>query len=402
MGAHGEGPHPPEDHDPRDHFGVRPVTRSTGRRAAVALGCVLSVALFEALPRFVPPLNRFVTFADASQSTWTPGSTFVWKGNRVGHLGEFRVRTRTNSLGFADREIPRTKSSGAVRVVVLGDSQVEALQVRLEDRFHKVLEFRLSRHEPRVEVVALGRSGFGAAEALETYHDLGRSFDPDLVIWGFTDQNDVIDADRTLQRRIWTASPTGLRPPPRPLDRSILATLAYSRRWRATESVDFTREDVSDLLPGVYAELARWWNLRDVVLLADPPAPFQTALDRFVRDVDALATAVRADGLPLIIVSTAGQDHVPQLRRRFPSFSWEEGKLDSIVAASARAHDARFLAMKPAFRSFVEAERRDVLFPLDGHLNEEGHGVVASVLYPEVALALAIDTSGFADPRSQR
>ena len=62
-----------------------------------------------------------------------------------------------NSIGFNDQ--PMAQGRGRGRLVFVGDSMTEALQVRQEDNFTSVLE----RLDPRIEAVNLGRSSMGPA-----------------------------------------------------------------------------------------------------------------------------------------------------------------------------------------------------------------------------------------------
>src|SRR5205814_6063672 len=107
---------------------------------------------------------------------------------------DFAVTEQTNSLGFVDREPPAAKAPGVFRILVLGDSFVEALQVPTRQKFHVLLEDMLAQRFPdrRFETVALGRSGVGSAAELAFYQTFGRQLDPDLVVLVFVD-NDFAD-----------------------------------------------------------------------------------------------------------------------------------------------------------------------------------------------------------------
>lgn len=88
-----------------------------------------------------------------------PGASGVNEGK-----GEFRVGYRVSSLGLRDREYPPDPPSGAVRLLVLGDSFAEGFGVELEDAFVKRLERRLNASPPRpgarYEAVNMGVASF--------------------------------------------------------------------------------------------------------------------------------------------------------------------------------------------------------------------------------------------------
>ena len=75
---------------------------------------------------------------------------------------EFVVPVAINAQGWRDVERPASKPEGTLRVLVLGDSFAEAMQVPLEDSFPRRLEAELNGMQKKpVEVVNTGLSGFG-------------------------------------------------------------------------------------------------------------------------------------------------------------------------------------------------------------------------------------------------
>jgi hypothetical protein len=108
-----------------------------------------------------------------------PGSE-VWWTNHV----DFWTRERVNSLGFLDREPVLPKPPGRFRILIVGDSFVEAAQVQNHAKVQTVLERLLAdRFGPgRFDVVAFGHSGTGQANQLGFYERFGRQVAPDLVL----------------------------------------------------------------------------------------------------------------------------------------------------------------------------------------------------------------------------
>lgn len=107
---------------------------------------------------------------------------------RFGHLIE------TNSAGMRDREHGFDKPLGVYRILVLGDSFMEANQVKLEDAFVSVLEKSLSNKTGRViEVVNASVSGWGTDDELTYLMREGVKYRPDLVLVAMTLHNDVSD-----------------------------------------------------------------------------------------------------------------------------------------------------------------------------------------------------------------
>jgi len=107
-----------------------------------------------------------------------------------------------NSHGFRDYERTYEKPPGVFRILVLGDSYIEALQVQLEESFTAPLEKTLNAHGSsiRFEVLGLGQSGFGTAQEYLWYLNFGVAYDPDLVILAFLTGNDFRDNSKFLNR----------------------------------------------------------------------------------------------------------------------------------------------------------------------------------------------------------
>ena len=127
---------------------------------------------------------------------------------------DFWVEQTTNSLGFPDREPVVPKPDGMFRVLVIGDSFVEALQVRLAEKMHVLLEARLrdALDTDMVDTVAFGYSGTGQNTQLGYYDRYGADIDADLVILMFY-SNDFADNSALLQGVLYGWDP---RRPPQP------------------------------------------------------------------------------------------------------------------------------------------------------------------------------------------
>ena len=148
---------------------------------------------------------RYATWYSAAEvaERHKPRGRFVWRGNSGG-VREYAVEVRQNSGGWHDVEHAIAKPPGTFRIVVVGDSFVDAWQVPLEKSFHRRLEAEL---EPRaaspVEVVAFGSSGTAQLWELETLKDDGFAYAPDLVIAEFLPANDVRENSFLLTRKAW-------------------------------------------------------------------------------------------------------------------------------------------------------------------------------------------------------
>ena len=119
---------------------------------------------------------------------------------------EFTTHIETNAAGQRGREIPIPKPPGTFRILVLGDSFVEAEQVQEQERFIRRLEATLNAGNPtrngapvRYEVIDGGCGGWGQAQELLYLREQGLAYQPDLVLLAFFVGNDVGDNSIELQ-----------------------------------------------------------------------------------------------------------------------------------------------------------------------------------------------------------
>jgi len=112
-----------------------------------------------------------------------PNSDFVYYED---WSKEFSFRHKTNSLGLIGEEIRANKPSNVFRILVLGDSFTEALQVEKDKNFCKQLEYLLNKSystdNKRFEVINAGMSNYSP---IQEYLFLKRELlrlNPDMII----------------------------------------------------------------------------------------------------------------------------------------------------------------------------------------------------------------------------
>lgn len=116
-------------------------------------------------------------------------------GDRGWAADEAKVWVEINSAGLRDRERSLKKPARTRRVVVLGDSYIEAFNVPLEKTFTAYLEAHLNRcgrdRDWQAEVLNFGVGGYGTAQELLTYRLHARHYEPDVVLLAVYTSNDV-------------------------------------------------------------------------------------------------------------------------------------------------------------------------------------------------------------------
>jgi hypothetical protein len=115
----------------------------------------------------------------------------------------FEGEVVTNRWGMRDRDRSLQKPDGAFRIALMGDSGVEAVQVRPHEVVNIQMEQRLRQKAYRnIEVMAFGVEGVGTTQELLMYKAWVRQFHPDLVVLMFS-LNDVMNNSSTLQPKAY-------------------------------------------------------------------------------------------------------------------------------------------------------------------------------------------------------
>lgn len=110
-------------------------------------------------------------------------------------------RVVMNNWGFHDRR--RDPETPGYRILVLGDSFVEGLQVAVEDLFTSRLELLLRRRDPEVEVVNAGLGGIGTAHEFLIWRDFFHErIRLDHVLLVFCNGNDLANNHPLLESAV--------------------------------------------------------------------------------------------------------------------------------------------------------------------------------------------------------
>ncbi len=114
--------------------------------------------------------------------------------------------SRTNSLGFLDREPPSPERAAATcHVSVIGDSFVEAMEVPIDQKLQVRLEELAASRLPRLDVTtsAFGLRNTGQVQQLPFYDEYARRLRPKLLVLVFVD-NDFDNNTPLLRALQWT------------------------------------------------------------------------------------------------------------------------------------------------------------------------------------------------------
>lgn len=312
---------------------------------------------------------------------------------------EYRSRVQTNRLGLRGGEVATSRTPGVGRILVAGDSFVEARQVSEMETVPSVLAAALNGNEadrqagklsmPFCEVVNAGVAGWGTGEVYVYLRDEGLQLRPDLVVLVFYLGNDVTNNLRRADPAPgWHAGP-GFRIE---ADGSLTALpfeLRPERSW-VSQTLRQSLLAYTFLESGILAKLDDNEDMettagvgRHGLFSAQEPS----AIRRGWRLTETLLGAIKAETeragsrLMLVAAPTAYQVHAEEQRRfvRSDRARKAEVQLDlpnRRLAEIAARLDLPFLDLLPVFTQ-VGANTR-LFFRQDPHWTVAGASVAGT------------------------
>lgn len=131
--------------------------------------------------------------------TREPCASFYWMPEPS---DEFHQLVTFNNFGLHAPLYNLQKAPDVFRLLIVGDSFPQGMQVAMEQTFPYLLQQQLNRDARRpVEVINLSVDAYGTDRELLLYALLGGQFQPDAVLLSFYTGNDVQDNEIDLEAR---------------------------------------------------------------------------------------------------------------------------------------------------------------------------------------------------------
>lgn len=351
---------------------------------------------------------------DNGEAEWTNLTAYGPRVDSVAHAYMYDINGEVvydniieyNSKGYRGPEVPYEKPDNVYRILIIGDSFVEAIQVPYEQTFQARLQERLSQHETaerRYEVVAMGRTGWGTVNETVFYQVEGYKYDADLVILMFY-INDVADnfprffypnvnntnydfvfGEDTIQILDTNEEPL---PPNRP-------RLLYNALPEFLKQRSLARLLIRMLDPPVPVQTPGGVMTRVhpqfYIYVSDPPVEgYEEGWERTAAALNILADSVEADGAQLAVVPIfLGQEMITSVSNWFPELTegwqWDAGLPDERLAEIFAGSEVLLWPARPYFEAYARAANDEVYnllyIPEDGHFNQRGHEATYEAVY---------------------
>jgi lysophospholipase L1-like esterase len=330
---------------------------------------------------------------------------------------DFDVTVAINDQGQRDRPHVIEKPVDTRRIVVLGDSFMEAYQVALEESLPYRLQEQLANDG--FEVVNLGVGGYGTAQELRALQEDGLQYSPDIVVLAFFTGNDIQNNSRALQidtfgednEKVWGRPYVGVD------DSSVAvgdssAPLVWTepdaaRMREAAEKAErkrsgWLRRAWKLVEPTVLANRLQQLFARAAARMGAPPAdprahfgwPFLEHFESPVWDEAWLVTrrlilevrdVSRAAGAEFVLMIVPAKLQVEEsfrelARAQYPGVSFDEKRINRALRAFSDQHGIRLYDPTPALVRSTEAGSIVYYQIEDHHWNPLGHEIVTNGL----------------------
>jgi hypothetical protein len=341
-------------------------------------GLAVGLALTEGGIRLISPQPTGLSFQDEY------GLAMHWPG-LVRYLPQYGDTVSFNSAGMRDYEHSIQKSDGTFRILILGDSFMEALQVPFEASLPNLLERGLQqRTGHRVEVINAGVSGWGTDDELRYLTSYGLKWRPDLVLVAMTLHNDISD---NLREEWHTIRGGALIEQIRPRTSFLPYQIVRLKGFLATRfqlyqlwrKVGHGRE---------IRQAGRSLDAHIVDLFREPvPVGITRGFeltDLLLERVQAVATAgggrVALVLLPLRVQvsDTAFAAFARSADLRADTLTLD--KPQRTVSRTANRLGIPVIDLLPVFKKWNADSGRDLFLEWEGHWNETGHRVAAAAV----------------------
>lgn len=304
---------------------------------------------------------------------------------------EYFTWVETNSGGWPDQEHNLAKDS--LRILLLGDSFVENLQVGLERRFFRQWEQSLAKDGEEVEVIAMGRGNTGTAQQLLILKNLGLPYQPDIVVQFFLTANDVKNNSPLLQNdpylpyfRINQHGELELIPHRKRSERKLSALKEFFKQTRVMELILAARQKILEEKTSLAFSYPLDYHIYDNVYGRE----YEEAWAVTKKLIVETKLATEKTGARYVLISLTNNEQVnsdvwQRLLKTYPLMkqgSLDLDKPDKILAGFCQEEKIDCFFMLPYFREFTKNNPHfKTHYPLDGHWTTAGTDLAAKFLW---------------------
>lgn len=293
---------------------------------------------------------------------------------------EFSNEIKFNSKGLRDYEYSYEKPGNTYRILLLGSSFSQGLQVALNSTYENILEKKLNSKNGKYEIVNTAVGGWGAAQELLFLRTEGLKYKPDLILLDFS----MRDITENAINKLITVKDGKLIeniPVRASLPKKVLLFCSrYSHLCSLTQTVILNRASKNT---GIAAET----GLEKINLYyKENSLQLDEAFDKTFPLIKEMKKVADENKIPMIMFIIPSKEQVDNAKLK--EFLQESGadeneieydKMQKLVIRFANQNNLSVLDMLPYFRQ--KNVNNTFYYNIDGHWNAKGHQLAADVLH---------------------
>jgi hypothetical protein len=371
----------------------------------IALFTILFLAVStESIARKLFPVSQ--TDFENCFVTGDPSGTAPAKPNSVcsERMAEsnFLVRYRFNSRGDREDGELEPKRPGTYRIVTIGSSFAMGLFIPREMTFATLLPEELSRQTARnVELyneATGGKFRGGPFPIADSVLRIPSSFPaaPDMILWIITPM-DIENSE--LEPSVLKPQVPGVTPPEQletyvgtrgflsRMENSVAQGNLWSKfryLWEQSRtSLVIEHYLVASESPSQYVGSYLQNGSNTDFLKTEPSAHWQNLLENFEEQAEGFEKQAHHAGIPFVAVLLPNRAQAAMISTNSWPSGYDPYKLDDELRTIIEDHGGTYVDVLPEFRN--EPDTWKNYFPVDGHLNAEGHAMVSRMLAKSLA-----------------
>ncbi len=310
------------------------------------------------------------------------------------HRQEFSNTIKFNSHGLRDYEYSYEKPKGTFRILLIGSSFSQALQVQLNQTYENILEKKLNNElKGKYEVINMAVGGYSTAQELFYLRTEGLKYNPDLILLDFSSR-DVAENAITPLVSVENEKLVENIPVKISWAKSFLLYCSrYSHLCALTQTV-IIENSKNNFLIRLFlskSKISSSDNVKRDVTIADmlyknTTAEAGGAIKKAFLLIDEIKSVADENKIPLLMVIIPNREQVDKNKlaefakqNNIDEKNLEPDKIQKLAAKFAAENKIGFLDLLPYFRQ--KNINNTFYFNIDGHWNEKGHELAADLIY---------------------
>ena len=305
---------------------------------------------------------------------------------------EYSNEIRFNSKGLRDYEYSYEKPQGTFRMLLLGSSFSQAIQVPLEQDFENILEKKLNSNlKGKYELINGAVGGYGTAQELFFLKTDGLKYKPDLILLDFS-MRDITENAISPLVSLENGKIAEHIPVKASLPKKIL--LFCSRYLHLCSSIqtvilnDASKNKFLNFLllkSGTSSSLIKTVTKEDL-FYKNYTQEANAAVEETFLLTNKIKNVADKNNIPLVMFIIPHREQVDDgkykefiMQNSLNEKELEYDKVQKLALKFAKDNNINFFDMLPYFRQ--KNINNTFYFNIDGHWNKQGHELAAELLY---------------------